>query len=89
MAYKYGFTVKVRQQFPMKMLVMDRCFPSSNEDANKILSTYLPFLPPLPQDTPWRVEISLSTTSEDKEWQPSVGHWNQSGCSVGAIRRER
>jgi len=88
MAYKYGFTVKVRNQFPMNMLSMDRCHPSTPRDANEIISTFLPFLPPLSPDNPWRVEVSLSTTSEDKDWQPAIGHWNQRGCSVGAVRRE-
>jgi hypothetical protein len=89
MAYKHSFTVKVRDSFPMDMLAHDGCFPSTSRDANNIVSTYLPFLPPLSKDNPWRVEISLSVLSEDWAWQPSIGHWNKRGCSIGTIWRER
>lgn len=87
MAYKYSFTVKVRDSFPMDMLSMDKCFPSTKDDGNKIVSTYLPFLPPLSSENPWRVEVSMSTLSDDSAWQPSIGHWNKRGCSIGTIRR--
>lgn len=78
----YSFDVRQDQEartpFPLEMLSRDRCYPTSARDAAKI---DLPWDGFGPDD--W---ISLSTTQNDKDWIPSVGHWNKAGWHVGMTR---
>ena len=94
MRYEFGFLVigknhrDILPPFPLVMLSYDKCFPTSQKDAEVILATYFHRVTRIPEgDDRWSHAISLSAVTGDPSWMPTIGKWNELGWSVGTIRR--
>ena len=93
-AFKYDFDVHGGDPFPMEMLAMDGCYPTTVVDGRTILDSMkppqgqLPLLEDKAPDQP-QFKINLTVVTTDSYWQPKVAHWNKFGWKVGAIRTER
>jgi len=92
-AFKYSFDVYGKTPFPMLMLSMEGCFPSTAADGAGIMESNSPahdHLPLLEDKVLEREQSRLNLTiiTTDRAWQPKIGHWNKFGWTVGTIRTE-
>lgn len=91
-AFKYTFDVHGRGLFPVEMLTMEGCYPTTVVDGRAILDSImkLPEHVPLLEDkTPeLQFKINLTILTTDHYWQPKIAHWNKFGWTVGTIRTE-
>jgi len=92
-AFKYSFNVYGKTPFPVAMLSMEGCFPTTVADGDRIMASYSPahdHLPLLEDKAPERepVTINLTIITTDRYWQPKIDHWNKQGWTVGATRTE-
>lgn len=91
-ALKFYFDVCGHAPFPMDMLTMDECFPTTVVDGLAIVNSMTPlsgFPPPekTASELPKR-KINLTVITTDRYWQPKIAHWNKRGWTVGVIREE-
>lgn len=91
-AFKYNFNVHGKTPFPMAMLSMEGCFPTTVVDGVNILDTLKPIeTAPLLDATPperGTTTINLTIITTDRYWQPKIEWWNKQGWTVGATRTE-
>lgn len=92
-AFKYNFDVHGKTPFPMLMLGMEGCFPTTVADGDRIMASYSlahAHLPLLENKAPERepVKLNLTIITTDRYWQPKIAHWNKFGWTVGATRTE-
>lgn len=87
-AFKYNFDVHGRSAFPMLMLSMEGCFPTTVVDGDRIRESFFPAPLPVGQTQREPVKVNLTIITTDHYWQPKIEHWNSQGWTVGAIRTE-
>ena len=92
LAFKYSFNVHGKTPFPMVMLSMEGCFPTTVADSVCLLDTFKPLdaAPLFETPTPERETdiINLTIITTDRHWQPRIDHWNKRGWRVGTTRAE-
>lgn len=92
-AFKYSFNVHGKTMFPVAMLSMEGCFPTTVADCERMVDSFMLPLPSMPllEDRPPEQEpsiINLTIITTDRYWQPKIDHWNKQGWTVGATRTE-
>lgn len=92
-AFKYNFNVYGKTPFPVVMLSMEGCFPTTVADGGRIMASHSSandYLPLLENKAPERepVTVNLTIITTDRNWQPKIDHWNKQGWTVGVTRAE-
>jgi hypothetical protein len=92
-AFKYSFNVHGKVPFPLPMLSMEGCFPTTVADCARMVESFMlpaPLMPLLedqpPEQEPFIINLTIITT--DRYWQPKIEWWNKQGWTVGATRIE-
>lgn len=77
--FAFVVTVSGSLPFPVDMLRYDRCTPNTEQDSNRILSSFDPMS--------GRVKLDVIRAGCPKTWSPTAARWKSFGWDVMEVRR--